>query len=46
MFYETVDMRALRPLEQTRELQPGVKGLEAWLGEHRAAFEELFGAAA
>jgi len=44
VFYETVDMRALRPLEQTRQLHPGVKSLEAWLGEHRAAFEQLFGA--
>lgn len=43
VFYETVDMRALRPLEQTRELHPGVKSLQAWLGEHRAEFEQLFG---
>ncbi len=44
VFYETVDMRALRPLEQTQQLHPAVKSLEAWLGEHRAAFEQLFGA--
>lgn len=43
VFYETVDMRALRPLEQTRALHPGVKSLEAFLGEHRAEFEQLFG---
>ena len=45
VFYQTVDMRALRPLEQTRELHPGAQGLEAWLEAHRSAYDGLFGAA-
>jgi len=35
-------MRALRPLEQTAALYPGVQRLEAWLQAHKGQLEGLF----
>ncbi|EFN58158.1 hypothetical protein CHLNCDRAFT_57026 [Chlorella variabilis] len=43
LFYDTVDMRQLRPLSETKRLVPGVLGLEAWLEQNRAKFAPLFG---
>lgn len=41
-FYTAVDMRALRPLDQTASLHPGVQRLEAWLEKHKAKMEGIF----
>ncbi len=42
VFYERVDMGAIRPLEQTSAMYPGVQSLEAWLVKNKAKFASLF----
>ena len=41
-FYTTVDVRALRSLEQTRALHPKAQGVVAWLEAHKERLEPLF----
>lgn len=41
LFYALVPMAALRPLEETRALHPGVQTLETFLTAHKDKFAEL-----
>ncbi|KAL4439842.1 hypothetical protein ABPG75_002843 [Micractinium tetrahymenae] len=42
LFYDAVSMAPLRTVEQTRALNPGVQGLEAFLTAHKDKFAQLF----
>lgn len=42
LFYDTVPMTTLRPLEQTRALHPEAQTLEAFLIAHKDKYAQLF----
>ncbi|KAL4439843.1 hypothetical protein ABPG75_002844 [Micractinium tetrahymenae] len=42
LFYDTVPMTGLRPLDQTQALHPGAQGLEAFLTAHKDKYAQLF----